>query len=532
MNKYEAEQKLKNFLVAAKGKLPPMMGWSTWNQFKQNISEPLIMRQALAIKETGLLLAGYRYINLDDCWQASERDSNGRLSFDVGRFPSKEGIVKKLNALGFKAGLYSSCGELTCEDMPGSYGHEEVDAATLAAWGVEYLKYDYCHVVDIETDPHFRESGFATDTPPISYIGVTSMDGGEETRINAPEAELTEPATLLDDSIVGLCCPRASARILVNVPIAGQYQIAIGYTKKRSTNRKFALLTINGSQTYEVWFPRTSGWNNTARATINVTLNEGANAIMLTNPIRGQKEDSIFRYARMGQALKQAAPPERPIFFSICEHGRTEPWTWATEFAGSWRISGDIRAKWAGIMNCYESAADLWQYQQPGAYNDPDMLEVGVDGMTYDENLTHFALWCMLSAPLILGMDARKLMDESNAKTLDLIKNPQLIAINQDALLLQSSRTQLDNGLDLLLKPLSDGSCAVCLFNKADHSIEGTSVKLKELTQYDSRLCLHDDTPVYAKNVLDEACWFPAGEELEFEAIKPHGVALFLLKNG
>jgi len=529
MNKTEAIQKLASLQNAAKGKLPPMMGWSTWNQFHQNISEVLIIKQAKAMKEAGLLSAGFRYINLDDCWQASERDANGRLCFDIGRFPSKEGIIQKLNTLGFKAGLYSSSGELTCEDMPGSYGHEETDAQTLADWGVEYLKYDYCHVVDIETDPHFRESGFATDTPPIQYIGITQVDGGEEIHINAQEAELTEPATLQDGNITGFSCPKASARFLVNVPIAGKYQIAIGYIKKRSINRRFALVTVNGNQISEVWFPRTSGWNSPARATVNVTLNAGDNIIMLTNPIRGQKEDSIFRYARMGQALKKAAPPERPIFFSICEHGRTQPWTWAEEFAGSWRISGDISASWGGVLKCYEAAADLWTYQKPGAYNDPDMLEVGVGGMTYDENLAHFTLWCMMSAPLILGMDACKMQGEADARTLELIKNPQLIAINQDPLLLQASRTKL-SGFDTLVKPLFDGSCAVCVFNKTEQDMNCT-IRLSGLAQYDSRICLHDDTPIYAKNALNGSDWYPVGNALEIESIKPHGIALFLLKN-
>jgi len=82
----------------------------------------------------------------------------------------------------------------------------------------------------------------------------------------------------------------------------------------------------------QVWFPPTSGWNSPARATVNIALGKGENHLLLTNPIQGQKEDTRLRYSRMGEALKRNALPGRPIYFSICEHGRTQPWTWAREF--------------------------------------------------------------------------------------------------------------------------------------------------------------------------------------------------------
>jgi hypothetical protein len=514
------------------GKLPPLMGWSTWNQFHQNISEALVLQTAEAMKESGLLEAGYRYINLDDCWQASGRGANGRLNFDAGRFPGKEGLIGKLNLLGFKAGIYSSCGEFTCEDMPGSYGYEEIDARTWAMWGIEFLKYDYCHIVDLETDPHFNGNGFAADTPPVLYVGISLLDGGNgEIRIPASNAEITSPASLQDGAITGLCCPRASARFMASVPVSGKYQVSIGYVKERSIYRQFAMLAVDGGQMSEVWFPRTSGWNNTARVTVNVALNEGLNTLLFTNPLSGQKEDSIIRYTRMGNALKQAARPDKPIFFSICEHGRAEPWTWAGEFAGSWRVSGDINPSWAGVMHCYETAAGLWEYQKPGAYNDPDMLEVGVSGLTDNENLTHFALWCMLSAPLVLSMDIRKITEKENRETLSLVKNPQLIAINQDPLLLQASRTSLNNGLDLLEKPLFDGSCAVCVFNKTEDVADSIALNINEIILHAPRLSLREDTVFQAQNVLGSAGWVSVDKALHTGPIKPHGIALFFVRN-
>jgi len=509
-------------------KLPPMMGWSTWNQFHQHISEELMMQVTQSMKDTGLFAAGYRYINLDDCWQASERDANGRLGFDVGRFPSREGLIQALNGMGFKVGLYSSCGALTCEDMPGSYGYEDIDAQTFAKWGVEYLKYDYCHVVDLPTDPHFEEQHFANTTPPVLYFGITPLDGiAPEMRIEAKEVALTSPAVLKDGAIVGLDCPRAAARFEVNVPKGGQYQVAIGYVKQRDPHRKFALLMANGNAA-QVWFPPTSGWNSPARATVNIALMQGKNTLVFTNPIRGQRDDTILRYTRMGQALKKAALPERPICFSICEHGRTQPWTWAGEFGGSWRVCGDISARWESVLRNYEAAADLWKYQKPGSYNDPDMLEVGIGGLTKDENLSHFVLWCMMSAPLVLGLDVR----DVSVETIKLLTNPALIAINQDARLLQASRFAVQPGLDLLLKPLADGSCALCLFNKSDEVLDDITLDLDACLKQDGRLGLQPGDALLAQDVLGNTSeWVPVNRAALPASLQPRSVAVFMLKS-
>lgn len=96
----------------------PPMGWSSWNTFRNNIDQDIIMQTAHAMKDSGLANAGYEFINLDDCWQSSLRDSDGKLQGDLGTF--SRGIpklIKDINALGLKVGLYSSNGTLTCEDL-------------------------------------------------------------------------------------------------------------------------------------------------------------------------------------------------------------------------------------------------------------------------------------------------------------------------------------------------------------------------------------------------------------------------------
>ena len=101
----------------------PLMGWSSWNTFRNNIDHDLIMDTARALKESGLYEAGYRYINLDDNWHSNMRDENGEWQGDLVRFPDGiPAVIRELNDMGIKAGLYSSNGTLTCED-PVSYTH-------------------------------------------------------------------------------------------------------------------------------------------------------------------------------------------------------------------------------------------------------------------------------------------------------------------------------------------------------------------------------------------------------------------------
>ena len=111
------------------GATVPPMGWSSWNTFRQNINQDLILEVAEAMEASGLAEAGYNYINLDDCWHSSVRDEMGRLQGDLGTFSMGiPALIKQLNSRGFKVGLYSSNGTLTCEDLPASLGHERLDA--------------------------------------------------------------------------------------------------------------------------------------------------------------------------------------------------------------------------------------------------------------------------------------------------------------------------------------------------------------------------------------------------------------------
>jgi alpha-galactosidase len=113
--------------------------------------------------DSGLAQAGYQYVNIDDCWQANERDAQGRLQCDKVNFPSGiRALTDYVNSRGLKLGIYSSNGTLTCEDYPASLRNERIDAETFAEWGVEYFKYDFCHNVPIPSKaPWIIGVGFA-----------------------------------------------------------------------------------------------------------------------------------------------------------------------------------------------------------------------------------------------------------------------------------------------------------------------------------------------------------------------------------
>ena len=118
----------------------PQMGWNSWNKFGCNITEKLIRDTIDALNSSGLIEAGYNYINIDDCWQSS-RNENGTIIPDPITFPNGiKPLVDYAHSKGLKFGIYSDAGIYTCEKRPGSLGFEEIDAKTYAEWGVDYLK--------------------------------------------------------------------------------------------------------------------------------------------------------------------------------------------------------------------------------------------------------------------------------------------------------------------------------------------------------------------------------------------------------
>ena len=267
--------------------LTPQMGWNPWNKFGCEINETIVEETINKMVENGLKDAGYKYINLDDCWQNYTRNENGEIQIDEDKFFHRiSPRVQQAHEKGLLFGLYSSAGNLTCQNRAGSLGYEDKDATTYKNWGVDYLKYVNCYNQNISS----RE----------------------------------------------------------------------GYLKMRSA--------LGGKG--------------------------------------------------------------RPIFYSICQGGEEKVATWAKDVGNSWRTTGDISDSWGSMISIIDENDQWYEYAGPGGWNDPDMLEVGNGGMTLAEYKTHFGLWAISKAPLIIGCDIRSMADEIK----NILTNPEVIAINQDKL--------------------------------------------------------------------------------------------------
>jgi alpha-galactosidase len=324
----------------------PPMGWNSWNMFGATVNAEIVKQTADAFVATGLQAAGYQYIVIDDTWQGG-RGADGRLFPDPQKFPQgMPALSAYVHGLGLKFGLYSDAGPLTCASRPASQDNEELDARTFAEWGVDFLKYDWCHAQD--------------------------------TRANAE-----------------------------------------------------------------------------------------------------------YRYSRMSAALKATG---REIVFSICEWGHHRPWLWGAKAGGQlWRTTGDIGdswnnviAGWGGLLYGidsigFEQQRGLEAYAGPGRWNDTDMLVVGLRGRSREisgagctdaEYRTHFSLWCLLAAPLMVGCDVRSM----DAITQSILTNPEAIAVDQDTLGQQGYRASRNGLCELWKKPLADGQLAIGLFNRGDRS--------------------------------------------------------------
>lgn len=473
--------------------LTPPMGWASWNTFRNRIDENLIVEIADALVKTGLAECGYEYVNIDDCWMASVRDENGRLKADPATFPSGiPALAEKINSKGLKLGIYNSNGTLTCEDLPGTLYHERIDAETFAEWGIEYFKYDFCH-----------NEAIPTSAPEITKLMFAVPGENDSIFIPASDAELRGNAALLTDKklsephefITGLDFNAGTAVFCsVDIPEDGDYNLTLGI-RKFGMEKKYAEIKVNGTDIYSVTVPATKGFTRDGRAYVGlVHLKKGINSIIITNPVASRIDSAAKQYRKMGEELKRATAlvaektgrPEKPICYSICEWGLNSPWKWGATAGNLWRTTLDIKPFWTSIVSIYEVNVRRYAAAGPGNWNDPDMLEVGNGEFTDTENRSHFSLWCMMSAPLILGNDIRKFIKEDgtvdkNNETLCIISNKKAIEIDSDPLGVQCRRVKTNGLCDVLVKPLTGNRLAVCLFNKGSGT-QTVSFNVTELT--------------------------------------------------
>lgn len=128
--------------------LTPTMGWNSWNCWGLTVDQEKVVASARVFKEKGLADHGYSYINIDDGWQKYQNEEPKRDPWGYilpnQKFPNMKALGDSIHALGLKFGIYSSPGPLTCGKYAASYLFESQDAESYGAWGVDYLKYDWC----------------------------------------------------------------------------------------------------------------------------------------------------------------------------------------------------------------------------------------------------------------------------------------------------------------------------------------------------------------------------------------------------
>lgn len=219
--------------------------------------------------------------------------------------------------------------------------------------------------------------------------------------------------------------------------------------------------------------------------------------------------DEYERYTEIVEAIREVCP--RNISVNVCRWAY--PGTWVKNLARSWRISGDIAPNWQSVKHIISKNMYMSGFSGGGHYNDMDMLEVG-RGMSKEEDETHFGMWCIMSSPLLIGCDLTSISDS----TLNLLKNPELIALNQDCLGLQAYVVQHDNGGYVLVKDIEEKRGplrAVALYNPMDE--ECTFNVPLSILEFDGNVKIRDLIKRKDEGQVKDVIKY---------TVKPHGVKI------
>ena len=187
--------------------------------------------------------------------------------------------------------------------------------------------------------------------------------------------------------------------------------------------------------------------------------------------------------------------PDGDFILAICNWGTANVRAWGKQVGHLWRTSGDITPRWTRMLHTFDSAATRALYAEPGAWNDPDMLFVGHGD--FDENhlteaRSHFSLWAIINAPLLIGYDLR----DAPRSLLDIWGNADVVRVNQDPLGNQGVIAYASDDIQIIVKSLADGSKAVAIFNRglARQDVDLTADHLKFVA----------DAPIQLRNLWDK----------------------------
>ena len=506
----------------------PAMGWNSWNAFGSGNTEELTKAMADKITELGLDKLGYSYCVLDDGCYKPERE-DGKLVNEPKKFPSGfRALADYIHAKGLKFGMYNDIGTNLCAGAAvGTYLHEAVDAKSYIDWGVDFIKVDNCYYMFDNATFSNPENARFVYAPNIKGIKLVSKETSESIILFVEEAgkvtgkgvQLNEEGAVKYVTNIGTFDGTNTGTTPVgdmsgelhfnfNIGIPGEYEeydLFVEYATGREpgTGEWLQIAVDNGDGSkliYDDFLEPTEGkesfiWSKA----IPVTLKKGKNIIRLMNHRR--QENTLNSYAELLKGFNEAAP-DNDIILSICEWGKTQPQNWGYKVGDSWRILNDItfRVGWDGnpgigrwfdpgtpsVTSQYNKAVVMDEFAGlDKGWNDPDMLMIGMDGMTDIQCKTHMTMWCMMNSPLMLGLDLRRV--KKGDWIYEIIANDKLIALNQDSLGTQAKRlstsvessdpskeyiTNIDR-VDILVKPLADGGAAISFINVSERKQTG-----------------------------------------------------------
>jgi len=482
----------------------PAMGWNSWNAFGSGNTEALTLEMVRKIKALGLDKLGYEYVVLDDGCYRPER-VNDRLESDPVKFPSGfKSIADKIHKAGLKFGMYNDIGTKLCSGAKvGIYKHEKNDCEDYINWDIDFIKVDNCYYMWDNATFSNTENARYSYAPNIRSI---SIDGKTYSAVNdgiingSRAASVNDYVTFIgtfdgtapDHTPTGLRSSELIFEITVDTP--GVYDLIVSYATGAEEGIGSWLQVASGDEiVFDEMLPETESSETFKDSpVIKIKLNAGMNKIRLMNHRR--QENTLNSYSEIRKELERSGNG-RDIVFSICEWGKTQPQDWGHIVGDSWRILNDITfqvgsdgnpgtAAWecdytTSITSQYNKAVIMDEYAGlDKGWNDPDMLVIGMDGITETMCISHMAMWCMMNSPLMLGLDLRRV--EKDDWICKIIANMDLIALNQDPLGIQAKRIYTsfktckdpskeyirdNNRVDILAKPLNNGDIALAFFN-------------------------------------------------------------------
>jgi alpha-galactosidase len=178
----------------------------------------------------------------------------------------------------------------------------------------------------------------------------------------------------------------------------------------------------------------------------------------------------VATYKKISAAHLKAG---RRMIMTVSTPGFHKVWQWGHRYGNTWRIAADAGGTWDSVVRTLDADAPLWRYAGPDrGWNDPDMLQVGNRALTPTEEVSHFSLWSMLAAPLLIGYD----LPSMPAASREVLANKDVIAVDQDRLGRQGRRLARRDGVETWLRPLSGGDYALLLFNRGSSDATASAV--------------------------------------------------------